>query len=254
MSEKTREDLKEIWVNGVTMTETLFDDLFDSVLVKNSDVYLTSTTLTTPDGDTFEIQVNSSNTFTSSSNLKYDFDNNALTVGVRSGSAGQYSTVLGYECEVNGDYSIASGFYTTANGNYSTASGYYTIASGNYSTASGFYTTASGSYSTAFGFYTTASGNYSFTGGYGYGNTYPIIASGITSFNHSYREYATDNVSGATGDYSAILGGKNNSAIGEGSVVLGGSGNVSSGYYSTVLGYECEASGDFQLLLVKLQL
>jgi hypothetical protein len=50
----------------------------------------------------------------------------------------------------------------------------------------------------------------------------------------------------ASGDYSVIVGGKNNTASNDGSVVVGGSGNIASGYFSLVSGgITNTASGDY---------
>lgn len=189
MSQKTREQLKSTWVDGATMTESLFIDLFDS-----AKIILSDTGTTTPAGNTTEIQVNSGGSFTATNKFKYDFDNNALTVGIRTGSVGNYSN--------------------------------------------------------AFGSGTTASGAFSFAGGSSFSSLFPLLASGINSFNYSYTGDQTllvtpINPSGSTGNYSAILGGYDNTASGNYSFIGGGVGNVTSGPNSAAFGNLNTASGAY---------
>ena len=200
-------------------------------------------------GSDKQVQFNSGGTeFGASSSFVYDDSLKSLAIGIGCGATGLGSTASGRNNTASGIYSTASGYKSNAYGIASTASGYVTNATGvgahaegsgtvanatgahaegNSTTASGTAshsegnnTIASGKASHTEGSTTTASGDYSHTGGKGIGS-YKIIASGNTSFNHSYRENTTPNVSGATGDYSAILGGKNNSATGEGSIAFG---------------------------------
>ena len=147
--------------------------------------------------------------------------------GKNTTASGHYSTASGYYTTASGSHSTASGSYTTASGDYSKSKGYNSTASGRYSKSIGYISTASGNHSNARGRYTTASGYYSYVYGFGFSATYPLISSGLASFNHSYRNNTTPNVSGATGNYSAILGGQNQSATHLNSVVLGGSGLTS---------------------------
>ena len=71
------------------------------------------------------------------------------------------------------------------------------------------WTIASGIYSTASGRYTIAGGDYSYL--------MVVVLLDMNNcfryiiFNHSYRNDLTTNVSGSTGNYSAILGGQDHS-------------------------------------------
>jgi len=196
-----------------------------------------------PAGTTGSIQIKSGSTFSYSTKFDFDFANEAITFGVRSGSTGSGSMAYGHDVIASGDYAFATGVETTASGNYSFASGYRTI-SGQASHAEGAYTTASGDYSHAEGFATTASGYESHAGGYGHLD-YKVIAFGLASFNHSTRLISTPDVSGATGEYSVILGGVNNSATDVGSVVIGGYESKATGKYNFATGYQTTASGTY---------
>ena len=166
-------------------------------------------------GSTYDIQVNSGGSFASNPYFKYDIENSGVTIGERGGSVGLYSLTVGLN-------NTAAQQYTFAQGNGTTASGYFAFAEGSN-------TIASGDYSHAAGSYTQATTNFSYSGGRGWTGGYNLFSSGLASFNHSVRNDATPNVSGATGDYSAILGGADNSATGDYS--------TASGYYSTASGY-----------------
>jgi len=228
-NKKTRDELKAIWTTGTQVTEAMFDDLFDAVATLKGE------------------DSNASGSYSS-------------TRGTYAQAIGNYSTVIssgsaGYESRATGTHSFAKGYYARASGNYSTASGYYISASGNYSiatgsakygggsigdyshshgfnavasvayaTASGYYVTASNSHAFAKGKNVTASGAYSFAFGKGENNL--LIASGYVSFNHSFRS-DNPNVSGATGDHSVILGGRDHSVIHDNSCIFGGSGITS---------------------------
>lgn len=133
-----------------------------------------------------------------------------------------YSHAEGYASIAGGVGSHAEGSNTTASGNYSHAEGVGTTASGYGTHAEGLGTTASGNYSHAEGSITIASGLNSHVGGQSYQIGNEVIASGISSFNHSTT--TAGNTSYALGNYSAILGGVNNNVYGERSVVLGGTG------------------------------
>jgi len=128
-----------------------------------------------------------------------------------------------------GATSFAFGKNTKAFGTYSHAEGYNTTASGINSHAEGYKTIASGKGSHSQGYYTTASGENSHSGGKGLdGGSNRIIASGDTSFIHFKQTSVSGGVTGAYGDYSAILGG-NDHNIGTGSTSSGifvGSGNT----------------------------
>ena len=149
----------------------------------------------------------------------------------------------GYYTEANGQNSHAEGYRCVADINQAHAEGNTTEANGLNSHSEGQRTKANGQNSHAEGYYTIANSNYSHTGGHGY-NNYEIIADGESAFNHSYRDNNTPDVSGATGTYSVVLGGKNNSATGIGSFVVGGSGNTASGDNSCAEGNSTIASGE----------
>lgn len=181
-------------------------------------------------------------------------------------SSGKYggSFSAGYKTIASGSYSTASGSYTTASGYGSTAIGHNSIASGQYSYAEGETAVASGNVSHAEGFFTIASHKYAHAEGfvtraenegahsggrgYGSGGDYVFVtASGLSSFNHSYVTNNTD-VTGATGDYSAILGGTDNSVTADNSVVLGGSsivGNVADTVYVPSFEITTQAESSF---------
>ena len=120
--------------------------------------------------------------------------NNSITVGIRTGKIGNFSSSFGFMSESSGNYSHVEGLYNNASSECShaegygtTASGYRSHAEGNNTTASGStshaegssssssaycshaegsYTTASGAQSHAEGSHTTASGTNSHTEGY----------------------------------------------------------------------------------------
>lgn len=79
------------------------------------------------------------------------------TLGVRTGTVGNYSTAEGNGTEASKFASHAEGGETTASGGYSHAEGYKTTASGADSHAEGYSTTASGNWSHAEGQLTVAS-------------------------------------------------------------------------------------------------
>ncbi len=151
-------------------------------------------------------------------------DQAAASFGYLSQATGAFSFAEGTMTIADGQSSHAEGITSHASGAYSHAEGNGTIASGYYSHAEGSKTIASNNTTHAEGQYTTASGTYSHSGGGGNSNGH-IIASGISSFNHSYTD-GTAGPSYALGNYSAILGGVNNNVYGERSVVLGGTGII----------------------------
>jgi len=218
-------------------------------------------------GQSSHAEGENNNSYGQSSHVEGEFNN---TYGRYSHSEGYYNNSYGLATHTEGrlnnawgDYSHAQNYENTANGHYSHVEGYGCITNGEASHAQGYRTKSDGIYSHSMGYSTNAIGDYSFAGGKGYGWEDPtqhyIISSGISSFNFSYMSIsgvcsgATGNYStilggdlqSATGNYSAILGGKNNSATGEGSVVLGGEGNIASGNYSTAFGFNTTASGNY---------
>jgi len=158
-------------------------------------------------GSTGYFQLNSGGSFSSNPYIYFDFVMSSVTFGSRTGNTGLASYVFGGQCEASGTVSIAKNSQTKALGDYSSSNNRYTI----------------------------ASGQSSFSGGEGFVNN-EIIASGLAAFNHSYRENSTPDVSGATGDYSAIIGGKNNNTLVSGATILGCSTGIVSNTYSSIVG------------------
>jgi hypothetical protein len=162
---------------------------------------------------------------TTISGLGFDltFSNNAWTFGDRSfgSSVGLNSSTFGINniasgttgfavgtSAVAGANAIAMGVSVVAKGQYSSAFGQSTLASGQYSFAEGVGTVASGGFgSHAEGTRTLASGNAAHAGGYGINFTFPLIAAGFASFNHSQTTPAQIVGHGALANGSAILGG-----------------------------------------------
>jgi len=180
---------------------------------------------------------------------------------------GKNNTASGYYSSASGSYTIASANYSHAEGNATTANGFIshaegssTIASGEQAHAEGNSTLASGNNSHAEGGFTTASGNYSHAGGsgtkaygqYSYASGFYSIASGNTSFDHSYHA-PSNSVSGATGDYSAILAGQNNhiSINGISSAILAGTGNTILHARSIILGAYDMATDEVDTVYVR---
>jgi hypothetical protein len=118
-----------------------------------------------------------------------------------------------------GNYSIAQGEGCLAAENFSNAMGLSVSATSTATHAEGSMTLASGYASHAQNYNTIAHGTCSHAGGYGYDSLYKVIASGISSFNHSTAENGQTSI--ANGNYSAILGGVNNHTQAEGAIVLG---------------------------------
>ena len=148
---------------------------------------------------------------------------NSLAEGFQTTAGGNVSHAEGNITTASGFASHAEGANTTASGESSHAEGGGTTASGSNSHAEGGGTTASGSNSHAEGGGTVASANdahaegdstwasgfASHAGGGGVAFNRLNIASGSYSFNHSYHNNTVNQLSGASGDYSAILGGVN---------------------------------------------
>ena len=101
--------------------------------------------------------------------------NNSISVGVRIGTVGKFSSSFGAGC-------VASGYCSHAEGNSSTASGVTSHAEGNSSTASGDISHAEGSSTTASGTYSHAEGNYTKASGrFSHAEGSSTTASGISS-------------------------------------------------------------------------
>lgn len=161
--------------------------------------------------------------------------NSSHAEGYFTTASGHYSHAEGQFSEASGNWSHTEGEGTVASGNWSHAEGGSTVASDLYSHAEGHYTVASGTASHAEGHYTVANGDNSHAGGNG-NFTFPVIALGSSTFNHSHRENHTPSVVGATGDYSAILGGKDHSTISINSYIIGGDTNKSESDNSGIIG------------------
>jgi hypothetical protein len=197
------------------------------------------------------------------------------TEGLGSASTGSSSHAEGYYSIANGDFSHTEGEGVVTNGRSSHAEGYYSVANGAYSHAEGgalgltigvglinsggtangmgshaegiltisqgvashaegVLTISQGNYSHAQGWLTRANGVYSFSSGWGDSDT-PVIAGGTASFNHSYVNLP--NISGASANYSAILGGRNHNITTNSSYssIIGGSGNSVIEHENTVI-------------------
>jgi len=181
--------------------------------------------------------------------------------GYQNTAGGNYTHAEGRLTIASGDYTHSEGFQTTAIGIYSHVEGSGTtallqanachveginsVASGNGSHAEGQFSTAQGEGSShaegrsttanalaahSEGQYTHANGIASHSGGYGQSTTGKIVAGGRGSLNHSSATPAITGLTnaGANADYSAILGGLDQS-INTGStcsIIIGGSGNT----------------------------
>ena len=147
--------------------------------------------------------------------------NNSITVGIRTGKIGDFSSSFGISCEASGDLSHAEGIFTIASGNYSHAEGETTVASGNYSHAEGSNTTASSSYSHAEGETTVASGRSSHaegsntTASSSYSHAEGISTTTLGDASHAegssttasgFASHAEGNTTTASGDYSHVQG------------------------------------------------
>lgn len=125
----------------------------------------------------------------------------------------------------------ASTSYIT--GNHTVVLGFNDSVVANYGFSAGAYNKVSGAAGVAIGFLTEAGGETSFAGGRGYFSVNQRLkATGNAAFNFS-RIVGAGEQSNASGDQSAILGGKNNSATGEGTAVIGGDGIIGTRNYTT---------------------
>ena len=160
---------------------------------------------------------------------------NSLASGDYSHSEGNITTASGDASHSEGSGTLAIGVgghaegnFTTARGDNSHTEGYNTTATGLNAHAEGWMTKASGAQSHAEGVNTLAQGDNSHVGGgANIFLTGKVKAIGDASFNHSYVSI-NEPISGASGNYSAILGGINqNIFVGAtNSAILGGSGNT----------------------------
>ena len=148
--------------------------------------------------------------------------------GNQTTASGLYSHAEGSQTLASGQASHAEGYSSEASGLRSHAEGYLTEANGTNSHAEGEGTIASGNSSHAESKYTIAGGTGSHSGGWG-SSSKPILSLGEGSFAHfSTNEAVTASVStGAYQDYSAILGGRDNTIteLGNDSVIIGGQWN-----------------------------
>lgn len=131
-------------------------------------------------------------------------DENGIKIG-----GNNTSFAIGQGNEINNISSLAVGSYNELNGEQNLASGSFNK--------------IDGEDSVAFGKYTYAKGNQSMSGGQGSDANHKVLSEGESSFNYSHVD-ATYTENGNQGDYSAILGGTNNTIKSEAtrSVVLGG--------------------------------
>lgn len=137
--------------------------------------------------------------------------------GTTNVASGISAIAVGGKFEDNG---IIYVFPNTASGDSSWAEGCDNLASGIQSHAEGGSNIASGYASHAEGYHTKASGHYSHAGGIG-NSIHNVLADGIGSFNHSYQESTTSKY-GTYGNYSAILGGRDNKVTSDNSAIIGG--------------------------------
>jgi len=145
--------------------------------------------------------------------------------GYKTTSYGNYSHSEGNSTIASGLSSHAEGVSTKAIGINSHAEGSSTTAIGNNSHAEGYETLANGTYSHAEGYQTVGNGFGSHIGGYS-DDKGGLIAEGVASFIHSYS--IKGNISKASGNYSAILGGQNNNiqSGAASSAIIGGYNNL----------------------------
>ena len=133
--------------------------------------------------------------------------NNSITIGLRFGKIGAFSSSFGAGCKASGSMSHAEGNMTTASGGSSHAEGESTTASAPYSHAEGESTTASGSMSHAEGDSTTASGETSHAEGYkttASGNNSHAEGEGTTA--SGFATHAEGGNTTTSGDYSHAEG------------------------------------------------
>ena len=135
--------------------------------------------------------------------------NKSMSVGVRTGTIGRFSSSFGLGCAASGACSHSEGNGATASGACSHSEGANTVASGDYSHAEGDSTTASGYQSHAEGGYTTASGHDSHaegsyteaSGGSSHAEGCYTIAS--SNYSHVQGQY---NIEDTEGIYAHIVG------------------------------------------------
>ena len=143
--------------------------------------------------------------------------NNSITVGIRTGEIGRFSSSFGADCEASGDFSHAEGSETIASSENSHAEGIGVNALGYASHAEGYRTTASGDSSHAEGSET--------------------IASGVTSHTEGQQTTASGNFSHAEGASTTASGNWSHAE---------GSETTASGDFSHAEGASTTASGNFQ--------
>lgn len=137
-------------------------------------------------------------------------------------SLGMNSHCEGNLCQSNGINSHAQNAQSIANGLNSSAENELTQANGISSHSEGRFSIAGGDYSHSQNELSLASGYASHAGGQSSFPTKEVLASGIASFNHSQNTAAQLPGQGATGNNSAILGGRNLHCPANRSVMLGG--------------------------------
>lgn len=161
-----------------------------------------------------------------------------FNAGYMTETVGDYTAAFNFRSYASGENSFAAGSTTTATGYAATAMGLGATASGNAGAfAVGQSPVAAGDASAAFGKQSRAGGNYSFVvGSYNKAEGAASFAGGMSSDTENRNEatgkgtFMFQSVEGGVGnkyaaaDYSAVLGGRNNSisSTAQRSVVLGG--------------------------------
>lgn len=156
--------------------------------------------------------------------------------GLNTTASGTGSHAQGINTTASGSSSHAEGNQSDATGISAHAEGGETDATGDYSHSEGFLTRASAYGAHAQGSYTQASGINSHAGGGGSTEfLHKVIASGLTSFNHS--SYTKGNTSIAAAANSAILGGLDHDIAAGGlrSAIIGGSNHSIGAFADSVI-------------------
>jgi len=231
-------------------------------------------------GNHTEIQINSGGSFTGDSDFLWDFDNQALTVGDRTGSIGTNSMTVGTNNEASANYGIALGNGAVASGTGTMAVSLGgkggSTATGDGSLAMGFNININDDYSAGFCGSNTVNGGGGanfiinndnlivngaqvFMGGNG-NESYNSITCGILGYQNiitanTYSVYYSSILAGQNNNMtplsghlrnSAILGGSGHTLNHSRSVILGG-GDITSDAEDTVYGINFKISNDLTL-------
>lgn len=127
---------------------------------------------------------------------------NSASLGVRNIASGYESMSIGTSNTSSGRKAKSFGQSNTASADCSVCIGHTNTSSGSYSVCLGTGNTSSGMYSSALNSDCVAAGNFSFSGGY------RSTSEGVNSF--SFQNCFSGNTASAKADFSAILGGRNN--------------------------------------------